>query len=208
MPEIPAELRSYKPETREKIRRGLCSALEVAAREACGRKPALFSGESVRVAAGADSNACNRAFKAWKAGLLSVGESWAGEESAKRPEPAQKADASGLGERVRVATTDGDREELLHELAALVADGQVDPVQAREIRGSLAEARQAADAKRANEPPPEDPRRMLLASPQAMDAARAIDRIVDDARFDRVLAFIAAEVEADKIQHPNTDEGA
>ena len=95
----------------------------------------------------------------------------------------------------------------MHELAALVASGEVDPDEAREIRGPLQEARQAAEAKRGNEPPPEDPTKLVLSSPEAMLAARALDLFVSDERRDRLLAMIAAELEADRIEFPNQEGG-
>ncbi len=103
--------------------------------------------------------------------------------------------------------TDEGRERSTHEVARLVALGLLDPSEAREIRGPLDSARNSADAARKNSPPPEDPTRFLLASSEALEAARALDLIVDDERRDRVLAIVAAELEADIVACPNVDEG-
>jgi len=200
MAEIPQEIRKYTPENRERCRRAITAALEGALR--ADKK--LIGVEKVMDAGARDRNATTTMLRLWRAGELSVADVW---DAPKVDAPSLPADVPRLGALVRAAKSDGDREELLHELAALVADGKVAPDEAAQIRAALAEARQAADAKRSNEPAPEDPHKLLLASPEAMLAARALDWFVDDGRRDRVLAFIAAELEADRAQHPNEDEG-
>lgn len=127
------------------------------------------------------------------------------DESGEPGEPCESQPLAGL---LRRAITDGDRERAALELAAQVASGEVTDSQARAIQSALGEARHAAQKKRENEPPPEDPTKFLLASAEAMKAARAIDWIVDDERRDRVLAIVAAELEADVVACPNVDEGS
>ncbi len=205
MVELPPELLVFKPDNRERTRRAISRVVESAVREA-GTK--FISVAKVRQAGAKDNNAAQECLKAWRAGL-SVAEPWTGRPEA--PGPSAETPVAGnrgeLAQKIRDARTDGDRETLMHELAALVASGEVDPDEAREIRGPLQEARQAAEAKRGNEPPPEDPTKLVLSSPEAMLAARALDLFVSDERRDRMLAMIAAELEADRIEHPNQEGG-
>ena len=204
MAEIPQEVRKYTPENRERCRRGIATVIEQALR---GDKKTIGV-EKVMDAGSRDRNGTTAMLRLWRSGELSVADRWDDPPPAKPGVTGGDEDAaSTLGGLVRAAKSDGDREELLHELAAQVADGNVAPDEAAQIRAALAEARQAADAKRANEPLPEDPTKLRLASLEAMNAAGAIDLFVDDTRRDRVLAFIAAELDADRMQNPNTDEG-
>lgn len=209
MTEIPQELRHIKGATLEKIRRAMVRVLE---EPETRESTKVITVDRVRGAGAGDQNASQKALKAWREGRLSVVDSWdtpppsAGKGTA-AAEGGDDDQRARLAKRIRAAVTDGDREDIAQEVAALVAAEVLDPDEAAQIKGAVAEARLSADAKRKNEPPPEDPSKLRLASPQAMNAAAALDRIVDDARFDRVLAYIAAELEADMVQHPNTDEG-
>lgn len=210
MADLPTDALAYKPENREKIRRAIAAVVEKAVRDA-GTK--LISVERVKGAGASDQNATTKLLKLWREGALSVADSWddrpsssgGGEGDAGEPD-ADKQRAE-LAKRIREAGTDGDREAVLHELAAMVAAGVIGHEAANSIRGATQEARHASGAKRANEPPPEDPTKLLLASPEAMEVARAMDLLVSDERFDRCCAFVAAEVEADLLESPNTDEG-
>ncbi len=205
--DLPAELKSYKSENRERARRAIASIVEDVVRKA-GTE--FISVEKVMRAGAKDRNGTTACLRAWRSGEVSVAETWADPPAGGHPrdseDVAPPAEArSLLARRIREAKTDGDREGVMHELAALVADGIYEPDEAREIRGPLQEARQAAEAKRGNEPPPEDPTKLLLASPEAMMAARALDKLVSDERFDRLLAMIAAELDADVIEHPTEE---
>lgn len=204
MAEIPKEALKFKGPTREKVRRAAARVLEC---EETRSSTKAISVAKLRGAGCGDQNAATELLRLWRSGALSIVDSWDDPAPASTGSADEPADPSSLGALVRAAKSDGDREELLHELAALVADGKVAPDEAAQIRAALAEARQAADAKRANEPPPEDPSKLRLASIEAMNAAAALDMMVDDARRDRLLALIAAELEADRVQHPNEDEG-
>ncbi len=198
---LPIEALTFKPATRENVRRALAKLLETEERRQDKKE---ISATKLRGAGSGDQNATTTLLRLWRAGELSIADSWGGEE---RPTAGTSTGAQGrldLAQRIRGATTDGERESLLHELAALVAIGDVDADEAAQIKGAMTEARQAAEARRSNEPPPEDPTRLLLADSAAMEAARAIDLIEDEARRDRVLAFIAAELEADMAANPNT----
>lgn len=207
MADIPKDLEKFKGPTREKVRRALVRVIETQELRASTK---LVSIARVRGAGGGDQNCITECVRAWRAGALTVAEPW--DDAPAKPVAAGAEPAEGhgrkLAEVVALARTDADREAALHLVAVQLADEVLDPARAREIRGALAEARQAAEAKREVEPPPEDPRKLLLASAEAMDAARALDLFVDDERRDRVLALIAAELEADRVANPNVDEGA
>ncbi len=201
--DLPPELMKFKPENRERTRRAIAKVVEEAVRDA-GTK--LISVAKVRDAGAKDNNAAQECLKAWRAGL-SIAEPWIDPPTPAKPgDLAPPAEArSLLAQRIRETQTDGQREAVMHELAALVLDGVVDPDEAREIRGPLQEARQAGEAKRANEPPPEDPTKLALCSLEAAQAARALDLFVGDERRDRIMAMIAAELEADTIEHPTEE---
>ena len=207
MAEIPPEATKFKPANREKIRRAIARVAEDAVRPSTK----LISVDKVMDAGASDRNGATKLLRLWRDGALSVADAWddppARPASSSGDSPGEDSPREQLAKKIREAVTDGDREAVVQELAALVAAGTIPPDEAAQIKGALAEARLAADAKRSNEPPPEDPRTLLLASPEAMQAARAIDWLVDDARRDRVLALVAAELEADRAQHPNADEG-
>lgn len=216
MAQIPEEAERFSGEVRERVRQAMARQLEDAHRS---DKHGLRVGD-VRAAARCEMSAASALVGLWRAGKISLADSWAD------PAPAgggagAGGGAAGDGEagdegarrlavlerRVRAAMTDGDREALAHELAALVAAGTVPPAVAREIRGALADARASADARREHEPPPEDPTRLCLVSAAALEVARALDFIVDDARRERIAAYVASELNADMAQHPNVDMG-
>lgn len=198
---IPTEALTFKPATRENVRRALGKLLETEERR---QDKQSISATKLRGMGSGDQNATTTLLRLWRAGELSIADSWADERPAASA-PTSSGDARvQLAQQIRHATTDGEREALLHELAAIVAEGDMDADEAAQIKGAMTEARQAAEARRSNEPPPEDPTRLLLADSAAMEAARAIDLIEDESRRDRVLAFIAAELEADMAQNPNT----
>lgn len=208
MAEIPQELRHIKGATLEKIRRAIVRVLEAAeARESTK----VITVDRVRGAGAGDQNATQKALKAWREARLSVADPWDSPAVTQASPGADVSDEAAarreLAARIRSATTDGDREDIAQEVAALVAAEVLEPEEASQIKSAVAEARLSADAKRRNEPPPEDPRKLRLASLEAMNAAGAIDMMVDDARRDRVLALIAAELDADRLAHPNEDEG-
>lgn len=97
--------------------------------------------------------------------------------------------------------------EVARLVGRLCAAGQLDHASGRVVLDAATETRRALADQRATEPPPEDPRKMLLASPEAMQVARCVDWFVCDKRRDRVLAHVAEELEADRIEFPNTDSG-
>lgn len=205
---IPQELRRYTPENRERCRRAIAAVIEPGVR---GDKKAI-SVEKVLDAGAKDRNGTTTMLRLWRSGALSVAESWddppaPAASTASSTDGDQIEPRAQLAARIRAATTDGDRQEIVQEVAALVAAEVLDPDEAAQIKGAIAEARLSAEAKRVNEPPPEDPSKLRLASLEAMNAAAALDMFVDDARRDRVLALIAAELDADRLAHPNEDEG-
>jgi hypothetical protein len=205
---VPPSCADIPPATRERVRLAL---VELAKRQ---QKLTI---RGVRDEAMCDQNSVSKILRAYRAKRMPpLFQPW--DEAADPPSedqakpgsgrsPATKIDPGSFAERVKEAKTDGDREQVALEAAAMVATGDLSPSASREIKGMLAEARQAAVKKRATEPPPEDPTKLLLASAEAMEAARAIDLIVDDARRERVLAIVAAELEADLVAVPNVDEG-
>ena len=211
MPDMPKELGKFKGATREKVRKALIRVLEADEVRASTKAVSIAK---VRGAGGGDQNAITEIVRAWRGGELSVADSWDDQKpAAAEAGPAVMAaggpadDRVRLMERIRAATTDGEREGIAQEVGALVAGGVLAPDEAAQIKGAMGEARLAAEARRANEPPPEDPTRLLLASAEAMEAARAIDLIVDDERRDRLLGYVQEQLDADRVECPNADEG-
>ncbi len=217
MIEIPKEARKFKPETRERVRRAIAQLLE--SEDHRGSKRLISVAKLVDAQGGGDRNATTTCLRLWRRGELSVADSW---DDAPAPsagtvtDDGEDEDGYGYGyggpraqlmAAIRAADTDGERGAVAQEAAALVAGGLLDKDSAQAIKGLLSDARASAVKARETEPPPEDPTRFLLASEEAMTAARAIDLMVDDERRDRVLALVAAELEADRVQHPNVDEG-
>lgn len=165
------------------------------------------TGPALRKAAQCQADAAAIAVRAWKAGRMPpLHQPWDDAPPAAAPAPAGAgADVAALAARIRDATTDGERERISTEVAALALQALVPPGVAREVRGLLAEARQQAGSRREHEPAPEDPRRLLLVSPEAAEAARVLDLLVSDERRTRLLALLAEELEADVREHPNPD---
>ncbi len=211
MEKIPKGATKFKGATREKVRKALARVLE---EDEVRASTKAVSVAKVRGAGGGDQNAITELVRLWRAGHLSVSDSWddapvAAVQTGPAGQPRGQAadDRVNLMERIRAATTDGDREAIAQEVGALVAGGVLAPDEAAQIKGALGEARLAAEARRANEPPPEDPTKMLLASPEALEAARALDMLVGDARRDQALSYIAAQLELDRAEFPHADEG-
>lgn len=211
MADLPKEAARITGAVREKVRRAIVAVLEC--EETRGSKRAI-SVAKVRAAGQCDNGAATDLLRLWRAGALSVADSWddAPATGASSPE------AADLGERVRearaelermirAAKTDGDREQVAHEVMAQLAGGLIDHDTAKEIKGQLDAALKAAEAKRKAEPPPEDPTRLRLASELALKAAAAVDLVLDPGRRERIVAFIARELEQDMDEHPNTDQG-
>lgn len=208
MGEIPKEALKFKGATREKVRAAIVRVLEEGAR----KSTKAISVAKVRGAGSGDQNATTELLRLWRAGW-SAADSWEDQ-----PAAAGGGDAEDLERRraeardklegmISPGMTDGEREAVAHEVIRQLAARLIDPEVAKVIQSHLGEARQQAEKRRKNEPPPEDPTRILLASEVAMKAARAIDLYVSDARRERVLAFLGAELEADALEHPNVDRG-
>ena len=187
MAEIPKEAEKFKGPTREKVRRAIARVLESEETRASTK---AISVTKVRGAGAGDANATTELLRLWRAGALSVADSWddAPATGASSPE------ASAFAERVREAQvtlermireaaanpTDGARERISMEVMAQLAGGLIDPDIAGEIKGQL-------DA--------------------ALKAAAAVDLVLDSGRRERIVAFIARELEQDLDEHPNTDQG-
>lgn len=208
MGEIPKELEKFKGPTREKVRHALLRTIET---QELRESTKAVSIAKVRTNGGGDQNAITECLRAWRAGQLSIGEPWdtpqprAAEAAAEEDE--REAAETKLAEMISAAATDGDREAVGLEVMRQLALGLISEKDGKALQALLGEIRQTAQKKRENEPPPEDPTRLLLASEVAMKAARAVDLMVSDARRERVLAFIAAELEGDAVEHPNVDRG-
>lgn len=211
MAEIPKEAEKFKGPTREKVRRAIARVLEGEETRASTK---AISVTKVRGAGAGDANATTELLRLWRAGALSVADSWddAPAGGASSPEAGAFAERMAqaraeLERMIRAAKTDGDREQVAHEVMAQLAGGLIDHDTAKEIKGQLDAALKAAEAKRKAEPPPEDPTRLRLASDLALKAAAAVDLVLDVGRRERIVAFIARELEQDLDEHPNTDQG-
>lgn len=211
MAEMPKELQKFKGPTREKIRRALAVVLE--APEVRSSTKAV-SVTKLRGAGAGDANATTELLRAWRAGQLSVAESW---DDATAPSPAggefdQRRDEArrtleGMIREAAMSPTDGAREKISMEVMAQLAGGLIEEGVAKEIKGQLEAALKAAAAKRQSEPPAEDPTRLLLASELAMKVARVVDLVVSDPRRERIASFVARELEQDLDEERNLDAG-
>lgn len=195
------EVLAVPPERREQIREA------VAALEKTGSRVSV---RAVKKIAKGDSNALALVLRAYREGLLDSSKSWGVElDQAQNGQPPsdQGADVEQLIARVRTAAGPGDLVEVSRLALELSAAGTISEARARVIRDLAQEQRRAMADARLVEPPPEDPSRYLLASEEAMQAARALDWMVCDDRRARVLTYIAEELELDRIEHPSADEG-
>jgi hypothetical protein len=191
---IPPEVEGVPPESRERIRLAIIEVRD------SGDTPTL---RRVRAVAEVDQGAVAIVVRAHVAGdMPPLMQPWD-----VGPGAADGGGSAGLVDMIRAAETDSDRERLAMEIAAMVATGDLRSDDGRVLAQLLTNARQSAVKRRELEPPPEDPTKLLLASAEAMSAARAFDLIVDDDRRDRVLAYVAAELAADRAAIPNVDEG-
>lgn len=208
MGEIPKELEKFKGPTREKVRHALLRTIET---QELRESTKAVSIAKVRTNGGGDQNAITECLRAWRAGQLSMAEPWdapaVSAADAVAEEDEREAARTQLAGMIERAATDGDRESVGLEIMRQLALGLIGEKDGKALQALLGEVRQTAQKKRENEPPPEDPTRLLLASELGMKAARAVDLMVSDARRDRVLAFIAAELDADAIECPNVDRG-
>ena len=211
MQEMPASCAIYKGATREKVRRALVRVLEGDEQRV---STAVVTIRTLRQAGTSDQNCTAEMLRLWRAGSVSVVDSWddprRGELRADPPPVAPPASPTstarpGLGARVRSARTDADREGILHELAALVAEGGIAPDEAAQVRAALAEARQAAEKSREVAPVPEEAERMLMVGEAEALAARSLFLMVSDERRARLFALVAAEALVDAAENPNVD---
>ncbi|MCO5167626.1 MAG: hypothetical protein M9894_14860 [Planctomycetes bacterium] len=169
---------------------------------------------------------------AWRAGLLDLDHRWdrldlapagappvaTGPAPATPPTPPTRTtatpdaappdgDVAGLLAAINAATTPSGIAEVGRRVASLVAAGQLDTAAARIILDSCREQRQGFSDAKKHEPPPEDPRRMALASVEAMQVAAAFDHLVN-ARRRALLAHVAARLlAADLDELPPVDSG-
>lgn len=205
---IPKELAKFKGITREKARHALVRTIET---QELRESTKLVSIAKLRTNGGGDQNCITECLRAWRAGLLSFGDSWGDEApsagAVAAEEDEREAAREKLAEMITTAATDGDREAVGLEIMRQLTLGLIGEKDGKVLQGLLGEVRQTAQKKRENEPPPEDPTRLLLASEEGMKAARAIDLMVSDERRERVLGFLAAELLADAAEHPNVDCG-
>jgi hypothetical protein len=206
MSQLPAKMLAYGPEVREQARRAIAKVCEDVIREA-GKK--YITVEKVKAAGSRSQNGTNTMLGLWRTGEVSVADSWGDPPKPAEPAAAEKSAARSdeLLSKIEAAENPRAISEVAREVMRLVARGDLEAGDGRVILDAAREQRNGLEQARELEPPPEDPRKLLLAGASAMDAARALDRFVDLERRDRVLAFIAAEVEADRISHPNEDEG-
>lgn len=185
MKEIPKEVASITGAVREKVRRAIARVLE--SEETRGSKK-VISVAKVRAAGQCDNHAATKLLSLWRAGALSIADSWEDPP----PDGASSPEAVVFAERLREAQvtlermireaaanpTDGARERISMEVMAQLAGGLIDPDIAGEIKGQLDAALKAGEAKRKAEPPPEDPTRLRLASELALKAATAVDLVL------------------------------
>jgi len=208
MGEIPKILAKFKGATREKVRWALARVIET---DELRHSTKLVSITKIRSAGGGDQNCITECLREWRAGRLSLSDSW--DDGAPSAGTADEESARKAAARARLesmladARNDGDREMILHELSIQLAAELIEPDRAKVIQQALGEARQQAEKRRQNEAPPEDPTKLARASDLGMKAARAVDLILSDERRERVLASLAAELEADAIENPNVDRG-
>lgn len=156
---------------------------------------------------GGKAASASAVLKAWRAGFLDLAQPW-GLELERHPGTGEAAAVADLLQQIRTAAGPGDLARVCQTAAELAVAGLLTDSKAKTVRDLVTEQRRAlADAVKI-EPPKEDPTKILLASAEAMEAARAVDFLICDERRDRVLGMIAAELAADRAETPNVPCGS
>lgn len=208
MPDLPSDCRSFKPQTRERVRRAIAAAIEEVVREG---DPRAVTVAKVRGHGSGDSNATTALLRAWRGGL-SAFESW---EDVQEAGAAPKRDE--LVEAIGAATTRQAVDEVARQVAAKVAAGELDAAAGRVILEALERQVGSAPAPGGDATPgaPADEldaidletQRGVLATDEALEVAEAFDLMVSGERRARVMELVQRELAQDVEEHPNTDSG-
>jgi hypothetical protein len=192
-----AQVLAVSAERREQIRAAVLRL------ERAGKRP---TNRAVLAIVGGKAASASAVLKAWRAGLLDPAQPW-GLELERQPDTGEAAAVGDLLEQIRSAAGPGDLARVCRVAAELAVAGLLTDSKAKVVRDLAQEQRRAlADAIK-TEPPPEDPTRLLLASAEALEAARAVDLICCDQRRDALLAHIAEQLELDLRFNPVVDQG-
>lgn len=205
MAEIPQEARMFKGATRERVRRALASIVEPELRD---DKKAL-SVAKLRGAGSGDQNASTTLLRLWRAGQLSLADSWDDPPPPPAPARSAKADADegrgeDLAQLVRGAQTHDDLLAAGKAVALQVIDG-MDPDVAARLTQLLTEMRQSVKG-RALEPK-EVAEAVLPVTEEAAPLLEAFEGITDDERRARVLEWVQEQAEEDRRARPSLDTG-
>lgn len=197
---LPLEALAVPEEGREKIRAALLELRR--------------AGADVTLSAVQRTSGVKRAHVSVMVGLhrkgLTIDAPWT--DAPPAPTPAPSAATGDLElEALALAIEAADSAKLLSEAAGKVArfalQGRLDPAIARVLRDLIQERRRGvADARQA-EPPEPDEHRMLLASAEAVQVARAFDYLCNGWRRRWVEEALAAHLNADLLDFPNLDGG-
>lgn len=218
MGEIPQFLLKFKGSTREKVRAALVRVVESAeVQHASGKQlktttlresTKLISVTKVRSAGGGDQNAITECLREWRAGRLSLGESWGDEQERPSGGPQDAQAGSELGERLRAAKTDAERRDVIHEAMAMAADGRITDKLLQALTSALNAARLSDQAARSVEP--EELDQLLPATAEAVGLVQAYEGITSDVRRNLVAEFVAEQLAKDMAEGPqaNRQEGA
>ena len=208
MTALPSDCRSFKPATRERVRRAIAVTIEELVRTG---DPRAITVAKVRGAGSGDSNATTALLRAWRGGL-SVFEPW---DDVPEAGAAPKRDE--LVEAIAGATTREAIGEVARKVAAKVAANELDAAAGRVILEALERQAPAAgssaaapvDAGLGNELDAIDleSQRGVLATDEGLEVAEAFDLMVSGERRARVMEFVQRELADDIEEHPNTDSG-
>jgi hypothetical protein len=204
MAEIPQEARIFKGATRERVRRALVNALEGETRE----DKKIVSVAKLRSAGSGDQNATTTLLRCWRAGQLSVADSW--DDPAPPPAPVaapppRPDEDDGLAARVRGAQTHDDLLAAGKAIALELLRGGIDEDMADSLKQLLTEMRQSVKG-RALEPK-EVVENVLPVTEEAAPLVEAFEAITDDDTRARLLELVQAAVEEDRRRRPALDTG-
>jgi hypothetical protein len=199
VPPIPPDCRAFKPAKRERVRHALAKLLE----EALRQDSKVVSIARVRAAAGGgDQNSATALLRAWRAGELSVADSWEQEEG-----PGGEAARDELAEALAAK----DPERVRAAVASRVARGELEAAAARVVLDACAADAPAGAVPLEGELEDDDVdlerQEAMLATREAMQVAKAFDLMVSDERRARIATFVARELDQDVTEHPNLDRG-
>lgn len=209
MGEIPQILQKFKGATREKVRASLVRVIETM--ELPGAKDRtttlrestkLVSITKVRSAGGGDQNCITECLREWRAGRLSLADSW-GDPDGPTGSTERSAAGTALAERLRASKTDAERSEVLAEASAQAADGGI-PIPLLMALTSACNAARLSD-KEARAVEPDEIDAVLPCTQEAVPLIEAFEAITSDVRRKLVMEFATEQLAKDQAEGPQAN---